>query len=137
MAYRDRLTEILKLLVELFKTTSIVRPSDVADEIGLHPESVRRYFVVLAKKYPDHLIYERGILFLKKPFSEEVLTPEVRLERALKERDKKIAEKTKVILEAKERLEKLKNNHLKHGEKEKIRRELEDLIRLLERGGEP
>jgi hypothetical protein len=110
--------EILKILIEKRK----IHYSELTS-LGIGMETARRYCIQLSKKYPDYIIYTRGMIIMIGVMDFDKLPLEARLEWAKKTLDQK---------EETER--KLRTNHLPHLEKailegnlEKIKKELERL----------
>jgi len=102
------------------KPTELHR-SKVAQILQIDVSTAGNYMRVLAAEYPESMTYDRGVLRITSRLPDARLPVSTRIEA-----------KDKKIKEAKEALNKIVSNHLKHEDKAKLRERLKDLIKSLE-----
>jgi hypothetical protein len=103
----------------------MVHYTELVGTLNMHPESVRRYFTILSRNYPENLEYRRGLLILRKHFTAETLKPiEETLEEKLKKQSEIIEEAKRLLVES--------EKYLNQGEWNKFKQALNKAISILE-----
>jgi wyosine [tRNA(Phe)-imidazoG37] synthetase (radical SAM superfamily) len=103
----------------------MVHYTELVGTLNMHPESVRRYFTILSRNYPENLEYIRGMLILRKPFTAETLKPiKETLEEKLKKLDEIIEEAKRLLVES--------EKYLNQGEWNKFKQAFNKAISILE-----
>ena len=114
-------------LIEAITEHGVLNYAKVAVILDVMPSTASIYCKKLSEKYPENVEYHRGVLYLKKPFFEEDIDPEVRI-KILKQN---IIAQERIKEEIANKLQKIISNHLPHGEYEKTLNELKQLLMKL------
>jgi len=128
MSVELKLRKIIPRLIEELSSKKVLSYEWIMREYGVSPATAWRYAKQIALKFPDNIDYRRGMLFLKKPFSEEDIPIELRYE-AQKKTIKTLNEALKKEREIKR---KLRENHLTHLEKALLEEDLEQVKNIIE-----
>jgi DeoR/GlpR family transcriptional regulator of sugar metabolism len=124
-------------LIDLISEQKVLYYKDLALAFNISPSTASNFASMLASKYPNNVKYQNGILFLMASFTENQLPPEKRIRvlgETLAARDRQIMELEEKRKKAKEIIKKIENNHLRHGELEKLKEELKKLEEVLSEG---
>jgi len=124
---RRKWDETEAMLIEAITEHGVLNYTKVAILLGVMPSTASAYCKMLSERYPENVEYNRGVLYLKKPFYTEDVDPETRI-KLLKQN---LIAKEKIQEEIANKIQKIISNHLPHGEYEKTLNELKRLLMKL------
>lgn len=129
MSVEIKIKKILVDVINELEEKRMLRYEWFMRKLNVSPATAWRYAKQIAEMFPNNIEYNRGILFLVKPFSEEADLP---IELKYEAQKKTIESLQKNINEKERILKKLKNNHLTHMERALLEKDLDKLQRIID-----